>query len=144
MPPTGWRPPTAWSAMMALSLAALITACGSSGRQSSAGSCAAVSPSSYSARARVIFVGTMLAGQTTDLGGRRVLVSPARVRVIRYLKGIGPRVVSVVTGVSAGNAVTEDGIQPQAGQRWTIYTLTKRMPYQTSICVGTKPAGKTP
>jgi uncharacterized protein with von Willebrand factor type A (vWA) domain len=92
----------------------------------------------------MVFVGTMLAGRTADLGGRRILVSPARVRVIRYLKGSGPSVVSVATGVSAGGVVNEDGIEPRAGQRWAIYAMTLRRPYQTSICDGTKPAGTTP
>ena len=83
----------------------------------------------------------MLAGQTTDLGGLRVLISPARVRVIRYIKGSGPRVVTVVTGVSTGDVIAEDGIEPRAGQRWTVYASTLRMPYQTSICNGTRQVG---
>ncbi len=37
----------------------------------------------------------------------------------------------------AAISVSEDGIQPQAGQRWTIYTASRSMPYQTSICEGT-------
>lgn len=86
----------------------------------------------------------MLAGRTADLGGHRVLVSPARVRVIRYLKGGGPSVVSVVTGVAAGNVVAEDGIEPQTGQLWKIYALSPGMPYQTSMCDGSKPAADTP
>jgi len=68
-----------------------------------------------------------------------VLASPARFRVVRYLKGSGPRVVTVATALSGrGDAVTadEDGIEPRAGQRWTIYTTSLRMPYASSICGG--------
>jgi hypothetical protein len=81
----------------------------------------------------------MLAGPTAEVNGRRVLVSPARVRVTRYLKGSGPAVISVVTGVTrAGRVVNADGIDPLAGQRWEIYTRSRQMPYQTSICDGTR------
>jgi len=127
-------------ATISLLAAVLIVGCGSS-HGSSAGSCAELSPAQYLARARVIFVGIMLAGRTADVGGVRVLVSPARVRVMRYLKGGGPGIVTVATGVTSGNAVNEDGIEPQAGQSWKIYTLSQRMPYQTSICDGSKATG---
>jgi hypothetical protein len=80
----------------------------------------------------------MLAGRTADLGGHSVLLTPARVRVTRYLKGDGPNVVSVATGITSQNVVNEDGIEPLAGQHWTIYTRSRRMPYQTSICDGTQ------
>ena len=107
-------------------------------------SCAAASPSAYLASAKIVFVGVMLSGPTVSLGQSQVLTSPARVRVTRYLKGDGPRVVTVVTGVTqAGNgaAVSEDGIQALAGQRWQIYATTRKMPYQTSICDGSRPVG---
>lgn len=140
---------TTWAAaILALPLAAGIISCGSSSHGSSAGSsagsCAAGTQAGYLAGARVVLLGAMLPGRAVDLGGHRVLLSPARVRVIRYLKGYGPRVVSVVTGVTSGNVVSEDGIEPVAGQHWKIYTESQRMPYQTSICQGTQPAGKTP
>jgi hypothetical protein len=80
----------------------------------------------------------MLAGRTADLGGHSVLLTPARVRVTRYLKGDGPNVVSVATGITSQNVVNEDGIEPLAGQHWTTYTRSRRMPYQTSICDGTQ------
>jgi hypothetical protein len=87
----------------------------------------------------VVFVGTMLAGGAANLGGHSVLVSPARVRVSHYLKGAGPHVVSVATGVTGGgHVVSEDGIEPRAGQQWTIYTRSPRMPYQTSLCDGSR------
>jgi hypothetical protein len=133
-----------WAAILALTPAAGIIACGSSSQGSSGGSCAAGIPAGHFATARLVLFGMMLPGRTADLGGHRVLVSPARVRVIRYLKGGGPAVVSVVTGVTSGNVVNEDGIEPVAGQHWKIYTRSRRTPYQTSICEGTKPTGKTP
>ena len=131
-------------AMILLSAAVLIVACGGSSHGSSGASCAALSPAQYFARARVVFVGIMLTGRTADVGGVSVLVSPARVRVARYLKGGGPGVVTVATGVASGSVVNEDGIEPQAGQPWKIYTLSRRMPYQTSICDGSTPTGKAP
>lgn len=138
-------PLTAYAALLALPLAVVITACGSSpSHQSSAGSCAANTAAGYFAGARIVFIGTMLAGGTADVGGHSVLVSPARVRVMRYLKGHGPGVVSVMTGVTPHNVVNEDGIEPLAGQHWRIYTQSRRMPYQTSICDGSKSAGEAP
>jgi hypothetical protein len=91
-----------------------------------------------------VFVGVMLPGPTVSMAQGNVLTSPARVRVVRYLKGDGPRVVTVVTGVSkngSGVAVSEDGIQALAGQRWQIYVTTGKMPYETSICSGSAPLG---
>jgi hypothetical protein len=141
---TAPRSGATWAVILALPLAAGIIACSNSSHGSSGGSCAAGTPAGYFASARVILLGTMLPGHTANLGGHRVLVSPARVRVIRYLKGDGPAVVSVVTGVTSGNVVNEDGIEPVAGQHWKIYTRSRRTPYQTSMCEGTEPARKTP
>jgi hypothetical protein len=144
-PMAGTRPRAACAALLALPLSAVIASCGSPpSHQTSGGSCAADTAAGYFARAQVVFVGTMLAGGTADVAGHRVLVSPARVHVMRYLKGHGPGVVSVTTGVTYQNVVNEDGIEPLAGQHWKIYTQSPRMPYQTSICDGTKPAGGTP
>ena len=148
------RPSAARAALLAAPIAALAVACSNSthtssegsGNGNSAGVCAADAASEYFAGARTVFTGTMLPGPTADLGGHQVLVSPARVRVTRYLKGKGPEIVTVTTGVvhdGAGGAVSEDGIQPWAGQHWKIYTSSSRMPYSTSICGGSKPAGKT-
>jgi hypothetical protein len=114
-----------------------------SGTGTSAGSCATATSSEYFAAARMVFTGTMLPGPTADLSGHRVLVSPARVRVARYLKGHGPKIVTVATAVAhdgdSSTIVSEDGIQPQAGQHWTIYTSSLRVPYDTSICGGSSP-----
>jgi hypothetical protein len=125
----------------AAAAALLLAACGGPGNDvgGAAGSCAAGSPPGYTQAARLVFTGTMLPGPAASVSGGSVLLSPARVRVARYLKGSGPGVVSVETGVTrAGDGVSigEDGIQPQAGQRWTIYTASGSMPYETSICQG--------
>ena len=65
--------------------------------------------------------------------------SPARFRVARYLKGSGPPVVTLQTALTVKGDVViaeEDGIEPQVGQRWMIYTTSLPMPYQTSECGG--------
>lgn len=88
----------------------------------------------------MVFTGTALPGPTASAGSAgAVLTSPARFRVTRYLKGSGPAVVTVQTALTAngsGIAADEDGIEPRAGQRWTIYTTSQRVPYDTSDCAG--------
>jgi hypothetical protein len=41
-----------------------------------------------------------------------------------------------ITKDSGGITGNEDGIEPKPGQRWKIYTPSQRMPFQTSICLG--------
>lgn len=128
--------PGALSAVLVAVVAGL-SACGSSAgsSQSSGGSCAAGTPPGYLAAARAAFVGVMLSGPVVD----SVLTSPARVRVLRYLKGSGPAVVTVTTAVTrSGSDVVGngEGITPRAGERWMIYTTSRAMPYQTSVCGG--------
>ena len=124
-------------------LAALATvimttaACGgpAAGGQASAGSCGG-NGSGYLASAKVAFIGDMLPGAHDDSG---LLTSPAKVRVVRYLKGHGPAVVTVETGVTTnddGTAVNAEGVQAKAGERWTIYARSASMPYQTDVCSG--------
>jgi hypothetical protein len=123
---------------------AALAGCSSSSNAtvSSGGACggpASPSASQYLASAAVAFVGIMLPGPDVNVGNGNTLTSPARVRVVRWLKGSGPPVVTVTTGVtrnSAGIAENEDGIMPKAGQHWVIYATSKKMPYQTSICSG--------
>jgi hypothetical protein len=113
----------------------------------SVASCAAVTPAQQFAFARRVFVGVMLPGRTVSYGAGRVLTSPARMRVERYLKGHGPRTVRVDTAVSttrSGIAVVEDGTEPRAGQRWKIYTDSRRQPFATSICGGSRRVTLTP
>jgi hypothetical protein len=111
----------------------------SSPHDSSSGDCAKVSPAKYLAQAQVAFTGIMMAGPTTQIDGRTVLVSPAKVRVSHYEKGGGPEIVQVVTGVVSANTVNADGIQPRIGQRWRIYSPSKATPFDTSICAGSSP-----
>jgi hypothetical protein len=123
---------------------AAAVACGSSGGSGQAGSCAPAPPAGYLAAARIAFAGIMLPGPAVRSSHGSVLVSPARVRVTRYLKGGGPAVVTVTTGVTrtaSGAASNAEGIEPRAGQRWTIYTASRQMPYETSDCNGTALAG---
>lgn len=131
------RVPTGVMSLVVL-LAGLMTACGSSTHVStgSGASCASLSPSKYLKSAQVAFLGTMLAGPSVKPGGQSVLVSPARVRVTHYLKGSGPRIVSVATAVSHGNVVNAEGIEPRVGEHWQIYTSSRSIPYQTSTCDG--------
>jgi hypothetical protein len=81
-------------------------------------------------------MGTMLAGPTAHIGGKDLLVSPAKVRVSRYMKGHGPKVVRVLTGIQSANTVNAEGIAPRVGQRWLIYSSSNAAPYATSICAG--------
>lgn len=113
--------------------------------QVSAGSCAGSSASEQFAHAKVVLVGTMLPGPALTFGPRRLLTSPARVRVARYLKGGGPPIIRVVTAVTAsGKTVreSEDGIRPIAGERWKIFSDSRRSPLPTSICAGSAHTGR--
>jgi hypothetical protein len=103
-----------------------------------AASCAAVSPAEQFRMARRVFVGVMLPGPTAEAG---VLGSPARMRVERYLKGHGPRIVRVETALRiepGGVAGGSEGIFPKAGERWKIYTDSRRQPFATSVCGGSR------
>jgi hypothetical protein len=129
--------------LTALALGPLLTvtvvACGGAAHSggSSAGSCAGGSPSARFAAAQIVFTGTILSGPTISTGQGNVLLSPARVRVVHYVKGSGPAVVTVITADTRGGTVTNaEGIRPQAGQNWKIYTTSRSMPYQTSVCAG--------
>lgn len=91
--------------------------------------------------ARLVFLGQMLPGASTALDGRQVLGSPATVRVLRYLKGSGARRVKVTTAATITNkgvTVAEDGIEPQVGEIWKIYTGSRHQPIDTSICGGSR------
>jgi hypothetical protein len=104
--------------------------------------CAAATPAQFLAAARVVFTGTFLPGPAVWSGGRHLLLSPARVRVTRYLKGHGPRIVWVETAVTKqGNYVAEgeDSVPAQAGQRWMIFTNSRHSPVATSDCAGSRP-----
>src|SRR5215470_14455046 len=117
--------------------AAAIAGCGTVQHGSSA-ACAAVPPATYLADARVAFIGTMMAGDAVQSGDRPVLLSPAKVRVSRYLKGGGPPVVLVRTAAESANAGSGEGIVPEAGQRWLIYSPSKSSPFDTDVCGGSR------
>ncbi len=136
-------------------VSSLLGACGSASvashsavpaAQVSAASCAGLSPAKLLAGARVVMVGTMLPSVTLAYGNQRVLASPARFRVLRYLKGRGPEMVRVetaVTRIPGGIETAEDGITPAVGQLWKIYSHSKRSPYQTATCAGSREISRT-
>lgn len=131
-------------------ITAIATACASSSNSdvtSSGQACLARSASAHLALARVAFIGITLPGATVSAGRGRVLASPMRIRIVRYLKGSGPRIVTVITAATQNGStvsLNEDGIQAQAGQRWRIYATTQRIPYNTSICAGSTRLVNTP
>jgi hypothetical protein len=104
-------------------------------------SCVGLTPARQNAEARLVVLASALAGPTVGSGPRSVLLSPARMRIIRYLKGHGPRIIKVQTAVTKhGASVTEveDAIAPVAGQRWKLFLTGRRAPYRTSTCAGGK------
>jgi hypothetical protein len=108
-------------------------------QNAAAASCAGLRPAQELAAARLVFLGRMLPGPSAVVDGREVLGSPAKVRVMRYLKGAGPRTVTVSSAVTiTGNGLTvaEDGIEPQVGEVWKLYTRSREQPYETSTCGG--------
>lgn len=86
----------------------------------------------------MVFIAIALAGPTGAAGTTVGLVSPARMQVLRYLKGHGPRIVSVQTAIGARGVVSEDGIVAQYGERWRIATDSRRSPLATSLCAGSR------
>jgi hypothetical protein len=144
-----------WSSGLARYLGVLATAvlacsCGASAgvarpasrvTHAGAASCVGLTARQQYRSARLVFDGSMLAGATVVVGRHRVLSSPARVAVTRYLKGHGPRIVRVQTAVTAAsNGVTEnsEGITPRVGERWRIFTDRSRQPLPTSDCNGSR------
>lgn len=109
---------------------------------SSAASCAGGTGAQERAHARLIFDAIALSGRSAPQSG--TLLSPARFRVSRYLKGHGPTVVMVQTAVTAGArdgeyTEAEDGLRPHVGQRWRIYgQRTRSGVITTTICAGSR------
>jgi hypothetical protein len=113
----------------------------SGGTHAAAASCVGLTAREEYRFARLVFEGRMLPGAIARVGENRVLSSPARVDVTRYLKGHGPRIVRVQTGVTVtSNGVTEnsEGILPLAGERWRIFADRSRQPLPTSDCNGSR------
>ena len=101
----------------------------------SAASCA-FTPAHFIRQAPTEFIAIALAGPSHSVGNTDALVSPARMQVLRWLKGHGPRIVAVQTGISAAGRLTEDGIVPHHGERWRIVSMSRAEPYSTSACLG--------
>jgi hypothetical protein len=107
-------------------------------------SCVGLTPLQQDRQARLVVLARALAGPTVRRGAKKVLLSPARMRIIRYLKGHGRAIITVHTAVTKhGTTVTEseDAIAPVAGQRWHLFLTGRRQPYRTSICAGSRRAG---
>lgn len=107
-------------------------------------SCIKVTPKEQTELADVVFEGVALTGPAVD----GVLVTPARFRVARYLKGRGPDVRLVTTALrrSARGSIghLSEGILPGAGQHWRIFGAnTRGGVLGTSICSGSGPIGST-
>ena len=95
------------------------------------------------ARSDIVLEGVALGGPN-DSGA---LLSPARFRVIRYLKGSGPKIVKVQTAtVRQGPDLfekTSERIDPRPGERWRIYAEgSPRRLLRTSICDYSKRLGR--
>ncbi len=130
-------------------ISGLACACGPSaqagvpagGTRAVAASCVGLTARQEFKAARLVFDGTMLSGPTVMASHRQVLSSPARLRVTKYLKGRGPRIIRVATAVTSttrGVTVNSEGILPIVGQRWRIYTGRWRQPLPTSDCNGSR------
>lgn len=69
--------------------------------------------------------------------------SPARLKVLRYIKGSGPKELSVETGSirnrDGTTTSTSVGIRPLPGETWLIYGLgTRTGAVITSSCAGSR------
>lgn len=95
-------------------------------------SCAFVTKQQQLTQADVVFDGVAL-GDRADAG---VLLSPVRFQVARYLKGSGPGVTAVKTGVRERMS-TSISIRPVAGEAWRIYAYrSSGGKLDTSLCTG--------
>jgi hypothetical protein len=109
--------------------------------------CRPQDPGTSRARADVVFDAVALSGPA--VAGR--LLSPARMQVLRYRKGGGPRTVAVTTGLRdelTGLSIgTEGEFIPEPGETWRIYGRLRGTPSRvrrgeavpTSVCFGTRP-----
>jgi hypothetical protein len=116
-------------------------------------SAAMFSPSAFSAscvpatedqlqkRAQVIFKGRALPGPTVEGRDGGELLSPARFRILRYIKGRGPDLVTVPTATErdgGGYATSSGGIQPRPDERWRILGTwsNRHKTVLTDVCSG--------
>lgn len=109
----------------------------------SAASCAARTPATDLARAPLVLDALALPGRAEPRS--HTLLSPARFRVLRYIKGRGARVVKIDTVVTETRhrgeySYVEDGIDPRAGQQWLIYgRRTRGGVISAGVCTGSRP-----
>ena len=87
------------------------------------------------ARAHIIFKGVALDGLTAT--------GIQRFRVIRYLKGNGPKTVRLITGrkrLRGGvTVISSESIDASRGETWRIYARrVKPRLFQTSVCDGSR------
>lgn len=98
-------------------------------------SCIVQTPEQQLARADVVFVGTALEGPTAT--------GTQRFRVATFVKGEGPDVVGVATGVvvrpDGTGSITSVSVEAAAGERWRIYgTRAEGDVLETSVCAGSR------
>lgn len=96
-------------------------------------SCIPQTEEQQTARADVIFLGTALEGPTST--GKQ------RFRVEEYVKGSGPAVVAVSTGVvrnaDGTGSVISVSVVASAGERWRVYASRRADDVlETSVCAG--------
>jgi hypothetical protein len=98
-------------------------------------SCVPMTAAQQRARAHVVFDGVALDGPTAT--------GIERFRVIRYLKGRGPRIVRLSTGrkryAGGGGVTTSVSIDARRGETWRIYARRLRPGiFQTTVCDGSR------
>jgi hypothetical protein len=97
-------------------------------------SCIVTTPAEQRARADVIFDGVALEGPTAT--------GVQRFRVTRYLKGRGPAVTRVQTGVrraGGGTVVSSVSLFVQRGERWRIFGRgSSSRVLQSNLCDGSR------
>ena len=116
-----------------LSAAVFVTAIGSG--SAAIASCLPTTGAQQRSRAQLIFDGTALDGPTAT--------GVQRFRVIRYLKGTGPKVVRVSTGnvrrADGTGAVTSVSIVAKRGENWRIFARGKPTKVLvTTVCDGSR------
>jgi hypothetical protein len=103
------------------------------------GSCVPQTPGQQLRNAAVVFDGVALEGPT-ETGVQRF-------RVDRYVKGGGPEIVAVATGVVARpdgtGSTTSVSVAAAAGERWRLYAMRRAGGpiLETSVCAGSRRLG---
>ncbi len=115
--------------ILSVALASLVLA------PSAAASCVPMTAAQQRARAHIIFNGVALDGPTAT--------GIERFRVIRYLRGRGPKIVRLSTGrkryPGGGGVTTSVSIDARRGQTWRIYARPLRPGiFQTTVCDGSR------